>query len=288
MSLIFRNALLLLLGLFSLPQAFAQDAPAERYTAEAERANRLLSKAVAFYQEKGDAALAVFSRQGEFIDGELYVYVLDTAGVMLASGGPSVNLVGRNISSALNKELNAAFQEALSLPDSGAVHRAEYRWLNWNDGKVERKHVFFRRVGERIFAVGYYMPRATPEEAVVLLERAAAAVAANPKETFTRINSLDADFIRDDLYVFVADLRTERYVAHGYNLRLVGTDFRAVQSVDHAPIGEQMLEIVNGKGEGDLTYLWRNPVTGRSETKHTLIRKVGDYAIAVGYYQKPL
>ncbi|MBS7691889.1 cache domain-containing protein [Pseudomonas lalucatii] len=285
--MLLRSTLLLLLGLFSLSGVAAQETLEQRYAPEAERAKALLDKAVAHYQATGDAALAAFSRQGEFIDGELYVYVLDTAGVMLASGGPSVNLVGRNISSALNDELNAAFREALNLPDSGAVHRAEYRWLNWNDGKVERKHVFFRRVGERIFAVGYYMPRASPEEAESLLERAAAAVAENPKETFKRINSLDANFIRDDLYVFVADLRTERYVAHGYNLRMVGTDFRAVQSDDRVPIGEQMLEIVNGKGEGELTYLWRNPVTGRSESKSTLIRKVGDYAVAVGYYQKP-
>ncbi|WP_339627890.1 cache domain-containing protein [uncultured Pseudomonas sp.] len=277
-----------MLGLFCLPQAFAQESLEERYAPEAERASRLLNKAVAFYKDKGDAALAVFSRQGEFIDGELYVYVLDTAGVMLASGGPSVNLVGRNISSALNEELNAAFQKALSLPDNGAVHRAEYRWMNWEDGKVERKHVFFQRVGERIFAVGYYIPRASPEEARLLLDRAAAAIAKSPEETFKRINGLDAEFIRDDLYVFVADLRTERYVAHGYNLRMVGTDFRAVKSVDQALIGEQMLTIVNGKGEGEITYLWRNPVTGRSETKNTLIRKVGDYAVAVGYYLKPL
>lgn len=287
MSLVFRNALLLLVGLFFLPSVFAQDAPAEGYAVEAERANQLLHKAVEFYKQNGDAALAAFSRQGEFIDGELYVYVVDTAGVMLASGGPSVNLVGRNISSALNDELNTAFQEALNLPDSDAVHSAEYRWMNWQDGKVERKHVFFRRLGERVFAVGYYLPRASPQEAQLLLDRAAAAVAENPKQAFKRINSLDAQFVRDDLYVFVADLRTERYVAHGYNLRMIGTDFRAVQSVDHAPIGEQMLEIVNGKGEGELTYLWGNPMTGRSETKNTLIRKVGDYAVAVGYYQKP-
>lgn len=285
--MLFRSTLLLFLGLFWFSGVAAQETLEQRYAPEAERAKALLGKAVAHYQANGDTALAAFSRQGEFIDGELYVYVLDTAGVMLASGGPSVNLVGRNISSALNEGLNAAFQEALSLPDSGAVHRAEYRWMNWNDGKVERKHVFFRRVGERIFAVGYYMPRASPEEAVILLERATAAVAENPKETFKRINNLDANFIRDDLYVFVADLRTERYVAHGYNLRMVGTDFRAVQSDDRVPIGEQMLEIVNGKGDGELTYLWRNPVTGRSESKSTLIRKVGDYAVAVGYYQKP-
>ena len=285
--MLFRSTLLLFLGLFWLSGVAAQETLEQRYAPEAERAKALLGKAVAHYQANGDTALAAFSRQGEFIDGELYVYVLDTAGVMLASGGPSVNLVGRNISSALNEGLNAAFQEALSLPDSGVVHRAEYRWMNWSDGKVERKHVFFRRVGERIFAVGYYMPRASPEEAVILLERATAAVAENPKETFKRINNLDANFIRDDLYVFVADLRTERYVAHGYNLRMVDADFRAVQSDDRVPIGEQMLEIVNGKGEGELTYLWRNPVTGRSESKSTLIRKVGDYAVAVGYYQKP-
>ena len=36
-------------------------------------------------------------------------------------------------------------------------------------------------------------------------------------------------FLQDDLYVFVVDLNTGRYVAHGTNLRLINTDFSKVR-----------------------------------------------------------
>ncbi|WP_137823488.1 cache domain-containing protein [Pseudomonas sp. D(2018)] len=282
---IFRDVLLLLFGLASLSSAFAQSD--KDYAQETERATRLLNKAVALYRIKGSAALADFSRQGGFVDGEMYVYVVDTNGVMLASGGPSVILVGRNVSSVLDGELDRAFKEALSVPEDGKVRSAEYRWLNWNDGKTERKRVFYQRVGEKVFAAGYYMPRSSKSAAVDLLGRASAAIAADAQKTIERINALDADFIRDDLYVFVVDLDTQKFSAHGVNLRLVGTDFRALQSADQQPIGMQMLDVLKSNEVGEVAYTWRNPANGRIEQKSTLLRKVGKYAVAVGYYLGP-
>ena len=41
-------------------------------------------------------------------------------------------------------------------------------------------------------------------------------------------------------------------------------------------------------GEDSVTYTWPNPVTERPEEKKTLIRKVGNYLVAVGYYQEPV
>lgn len=108
----------------------AQQAPVDAYSADTQRANALLVKAVAEYKAKGDSALAEFSRQGAFIDGELYIYVVDTSGVMLASGGPSASLVGKPVFSVLDDDLKAAFQHAIAQPDDGIVRSAEYRWWN--------------------------------------------------------------------------------------------------------------------------------------------------------------
>ncbi|HCL3893816.1 TPA: calcium channel protein, partial [Pseudomonas aeruginosa] len=70
-----RRLLLVLCTLLSLG-VFAQTG--EEYAQEAERATRLLDKAVAHYKANGESAFAAFSRQGVFVDGELYVYVVDT------------------------------------------------------------------------------------------------------------------------------------------------------------------------------------------------------------------
>ena len=68
-------------------------------------AKSLLERAVARYRTDGEAALGAFSRAGEFLVGDLYVYVLGADGVMKASGGPSITLVGRNISEFRSTEL---------------------------------------------------------------------------------------------------------------------------------------------------------------------------------------
>ncbi|MNP66647.1 hypothetical protein D3C76_1623780 [compost metagenome] len=70
-------------------------------------------------------------------------------------------------------------------------------------------------------------------------------------------------------------------------MRLVGTDFRALQSADEQPIGIQMLDVLKSNEVGEVVYTWRNPANGRIEQKSTLLRKVGKYAVAVGYYLGP-
>nr|MBF0683041.1 hypothetical protein [Pseudomonas sp.] len=58
-----------------------------------ERARALLERAVAYYQEQGERAFAAFSRVGQFSENDLYVFVVDRNGTMLASGGPSRKLI---------------------------------------------------------------------------------------------------------------------------------------------------------------------------------------------------
>ncbi|NBB11452.1 cache domain-containing protein [Pseudomonas sp. SLFW] len=251
---------------------------------EAASAKALLEKAVTHYRQVGDKALAEFSRQGEFVNGERYVFVTDTNGVMLASGGPSVVLIGRDISSVLDPDLQKGFKEVLQTPESAGIQQAEYRWQNWRDGKVERKRVYFQRVGNRILAVGYYLPRAAPEQARALLDKASKALEQDQDGTVQAINSLKGGFLQDDLYVFVVNVDTKRYVAHGTNLRLVNTDFSKIKDPEGKPVGRPMLEMLKKQPEGEYEYRWRNPVTGKIEHKHAYTRKVGDFLVAVGYY----
>lgn len=262
----------------------AQQAPVDAYDADTQRANALLVKAVAEYKAKDDDALAEFSRQGAYVDGELYIYVVDTSGVMLASGGPSVSLVGKPVVSVLDDDLKAAFQQAISQPDDGTVHSAEYRWWNWQHGKVERKRVFYQRVKDRVISVGYYMPRSSPEQAQQLLRQISGQVASDAKTTFGLINQHDKQLTQDDLYAFVVDLKTKRFVAHGFSSRLIGTDFMSLRSTDGKPIGKDILQQMTAYETGEITYQWRNPITGQNELKRTFLQRVNGYVVAVGCY----
>jgi cytochrome c len=271
------NRLLAALALLLVNVAAQADAEA--------RARQLLQRAVDYYQVQGDAAFAAFSRQGEFIDGEHYVFVVDTQGTMLASGGTSAVLIGRDVSQALEPELREAFRQALEGGD-GEVRQAEYRWMNARDGRVERKRVFFQRVGDRVIAVGLYLPRATPEQAEQLLERTVEALEQDSEASIAAINSLSPSFREDDLYAFVIDLRSGRYVAHGYNLRLLGVEFASIRDPDGKPVGAPILALMQDRDQGDYDYRWKNPVTGKVEDKVALLRKNGHLLVAVGYYRK--
>ncbi|MFR0691777.1 cache domain-containing protein [Enterobacterales bacterium AE_CKDN230030158-1A_HGKHYDSX7] len=278
------KSLLLLSFLSSLPAFAAQTTAADQ--AEATRAKALLSRAVTAYKQEGDKAFAAFSRQGEFVDGDLYVFVVDSQGTMLASGGPSVVLIGRDVSSTLDPSLQQQFAKTLKSPETGKVQQADYRWKNWADGQVERKHVYYQRVGERFLAVGYYIPRASAQQAAAMLDKAVKAVEADPEGTFKQVTARDKAFIEDDLYVFVVDLDTSKFVAHGFNTRMVGTDFDSLKDPGGNPIGHAMLELVKAKGEAEFEYQWRNPVTSKVENKHAFLRKAGHYLVAVGYYTR--
>lgn len=276
------NWLAVLTLLFSMPLS----AQTLDQAADADQAKALLTEAVSYYRQNGEKALAVFSRQGPFVKGDLYVYVINTNGIMLASGGPSVMLVGRDIYNTLDGDLKKRFQTALSTPETGTIQEAEYQWEHRSSPRRKiTKHVYYQRVGDRIIAVGYYQPRASSEQALSLLESAAEAVQKDPQATFAAINSLSSQFYQDDLYVFVVDLDSQRFVAHGSNLRLIGRDFSTLADQVGKPFGQEALDKIGSNEMVEFDYQWKHPLTNDMEHKHAYARKVGNYLVAVGYYQ---
>jgi len=254
--------------------------------ADENRSARLLDKAAARYRAVGDAALPEFNRSPEFVDNELYVYVVASDGMMLASGGPSANLVGRNVADMKDVAGKPFFRELLDAAAKTGSGRVEYRWENRTTKRIERKVTLFNRVDDRILAVGYYLPRATPEQAQALLERATAAVRQDAAPALDAFNRVDGGFMQDDLYVFAVDLSSRRFVAHGATPALVGRDAASLRDPKGKPIVADMLNIVDRKGAGELDYAWRNPVTEKLESKHSFFRKVDGLLLGVGYYMR--
>lgn len=252
--------------------------------ADAARAQALLERAVAHYKEVEESALAAFGRKGKFVEGELYVYVISTKGVMLASGGPSSALVGRDVTDLQDAAGKPFFREMLDkakVSGSGAV---EYYWLNPIDNKMGRKLAYFQTVDDRIIAVGYYIARATPAQAQAMLARAAQAVKDDPDTAFHAINQLHGPFSEDDLYVFVVDLKDDRFRAHGIFHDLIGSDALALHDPSGRPIIQDMIAAVAKEDQAEVDYSWPNPVTGSVENKHTYVRKIGGLLVGVGYY----
>jgi len=272
----------------ALPTAYGQasNPPAASAVAanDAQRAQDLLAKAVTAYRQQGDKAFAAFNAPGEFIDGELYVWVLGTDGVMLSSGGASSALIGRNVSTMLDASGKPFFAEMLEKAKTNKSGVIEYRWLNRQHNKQERKVTHFQKVGERLLAVGYYIPRATPAQATAMLDRAVSAMKADPAKAVASFNELNGGFIEDDLYVFAVGMEDGKFRAHGASPRLVGTNSYKLTDRNGTPIVRLMVDALRNADKGELEYAWNNPVTRQIENKHTMFRKVGETLVGVGYY----
>jgi cytochrome c len=239
-----------------------------------------------YYRANGKKSFFTFSTVGKFQDGDLYVYVIDRNGVMQASGGPSFSLIGRDVSSLKDADGKLIYADIIDRAKGQESGEVEYRWLNWEHGKIERKHAYFRQDGDVAIVVGYYIPRAMPQAAKAMLTRAVEAVERDPKAAIVRFDDINGGFIEDDLYVFVVGLNDGIMYAHGANPRLVGQNARDLKDVNGKPIIRELIDLGKSKGHGELKYTWKNPVTGKQEHKTSFFQRVGGYLVAVGSYTR--
>lgn len=292
MSFPFRTALglalMLALGGAAWTPVFAQRAETVRLSErwDEKRASSLLDRAVRHVELKGEAALADFSRQGGFVDRDLYVYAIASDGRFLASGGSSAALIGQNVVDHKDATGKPFFREMLDQAAARGAGRVEYRWLNPVENREEPKVTLFRRVGEIIVAVGFYAPRASARQAMDMLDQAVSALAADATTALTDFQKVGGRYTQDDLYVFVVDMNDGRFLAHGAAPALVGRNGHELRDPKGKAIITDMINVASKKGAGELDYAWRNPTTSKVESKHTYFRAVDGKLVGVGYYTR--
>lgn len=256
---------------------------------DARRAAALLERAVDYLQKNGpEKSFGVFNdRKGTFVNDEYYVFTVGMDGVLYASGGASSGLVGLNVldlRDAAGKPFIRDMLESARVSESGVV---EYRWLNHVDNRVEDKTSQFRKVGEYIVCVGYYISRASAEEAKAMLDRAVAFLKkSGGKAAFKAFNDPQGAYVINDEYVFAIGLDDGKYRASGASPNLTGVDVRALSDAAGKPLFKEMIALAKQKGGGTVDYVWRNPATNAIEQKHSLIQRVGNVLLGVGYYTK--
>lgn len=256
---------------------------------EAKRATALLDRAADYLQKNGpEKAFAAFNDpKGAFVNGAYYVFAVGTDGFMHANGGSKTGLVGKNqiaLRDASGKPLIADLLMQAKQNPSGAI---EYRWLNRTSNHVENKVSLYRKVGNIIVCVGYYTPRASLEEAQDLLAKATEFLKKSDANTaFAAFNNPQGGFTHNDQYVFVIGIDDGKYRASGASPQLTGMDVRGLRDAAGKPLVEEMITLAKQKGSGRVDYVWRNPATNAVETKHSLIQRVDNVLLGVGYYTK--
>jgi cytochrome c len=119
-----------------------------------EQAKAMAEKAAEYLKQYGpEKAFAVIEdRDGQFRDGDLYVFVHDSTGLVVAHGGYAT-LKGKNTIGLTDIDGKSFVKEMVSVKDMGWV---DYKWQNPVSKGLEEKTVYVVRVGDYIVCAGAY------------------------------------------------------------------------------------------------------------------------------------
>jgi signal transduction histidine kinase len=122
-----------------------------------DEAKALVDKAISFYKANGkEKALAEISNpKGQFVKGELYVFIWDLKGMVLAHG-PNQKLIGKDVSELKDADGKLFVKEALELAKAKGSGWVDYKWTNPVTKKIDPKTTFVKKVDDLIFCCGIY------------------------------------------------------------------------------------------------------------------------------------
>lgn len=125
-----------------------------------DQAKALVEKAVTFMKAEGrEKALAVFSDpKGQFVDGDLYLFVMDAndGKLTMLAHGVNKGLVGKpqiDVKDAEGKAFNQEMAVTLSKADNTWL---EYKWPNPATKKIASKKSYVAKIGDVIIGAGVY------------------------------------------------------------------------------------------------------------------------------------
>jgi len=142
---------IILIGFICVSFAYAQ----EKGTAS--EAKALLDRAVAYYiANSKDKAFAAFNNtKGKFVYSDLYIYVIDINGDILAHGGDA-KLIGQHMIDLKDADGEKFIKAIIDETNKKNKGSRDYKWTNPLTKKIEKKSTFFERVGGLIIICGYY------------------------------------------------------------------------------------------------------------------------------------
>ncbi len=125
-----------------------------------QKAKNWVSKAIAFYKASGkEIALAEFTNpKGPFVQDEMYIFVLNPKGIMIAHG-VNEKYEGKNFIDIKDSTGKSFIQEIINAANVDGNGWIEYQWYNPVTKETKNKSVYFERVDDLIFCSGIYIER---------------------------------------------------------------------------------------------------------------------------------
>jgi len=125
----------------------------------------------------------------------------------------------------------------------------------------------------------------TKKDATEIVAKAASYFKANGREkTIEAINAKDSEFRKGELYVFAYDM-TGTTVAHPVNPKLIGKNLIEVPDPDGKFFRKDIMELAKTKGSGWVDYKFKNPESGKVESKTSFVQAANGLVFVAGIYK---
>ena len=144
---------LLILMLF-VPVSLLANSCSSSHTKHAtkDEAQTMATKAADAVKKDGDKAFVAFNNGGEWLDGDLYVFVIDKTGTWRASGARP-DLVGKNNLTTADSDGKLFVKEIVAVDKDGWV---DYKFKSPADNQEHEKSSYIVRVGDYRVGSGAY------------------------------------------------------------------------------------------------------------------------------------
>ncbi len=123
----------------------------------ADEAKAMVDKAIAFVkangQEKGFNE--VDNQKGKFVKEDLYVWVSDAKGVILAHGA-NEKLIGKDVTPLKDSDGKFFIKEIVQTANTKGTGWVDYHWVNPVTKSIDKKSTYFKKDGNLIYACGIY------------------------------------------------------------------------------------------------------------------------------------
>jgi hypothetical protein len=127
-------------------------------------------------------------------------------------------------------------------------------------------------------------PSGTAADAMAMLERAVAAVKANPVPALEMFNAGEGGFLDRDIYPFCFQLSDGKTVATQIKPRL-GEDVRTFKDPTGKAFGEELYKAGTQDGITEVDYMFPRPGTDIPVQTVSFVTRAGDLGCGVGYYK---
>ena len=121
----------------------------------AKDAMALVDKAVAYYKANGkDKAYPEFNnKSGQFVNKDLYIFVMDWNGTLLAHGA-NEKLINQPTGDLKDSDGKYFMREMVKVAQTKGTGWVDYKWTNPVTKKIEQKSSYVKRVGNENLLIG--------------------------------------------------------------------------------------------------------------------------------------